>query len=53
MAISISQLKDHYISLDKDRHATAVVEKYTETATIKGYPKFRRTALNHDIIFTK
>ena len=35
MSISISQLKDHSISVDKSRYATSVVSKYLETETIK------------------
>ena len=35
MSIRISQLKDHYISVDQARYATAVVAKYLDTAKIK------------------
>ena len=33
--IRISQIKDHYISVNQDRYATSVVTKYLYTATIK------------------
>ena len=33
--IRISQIKDHYISVDQDRYATSIVEKYLDTDTIK------------------
>ena len=52
-SIRISQLKDHYISVDKSRYATPVVEKYLDTFTIKENSKFHKTTLNHDMIFTK
>ena len=35
MSISISQIKDHSISVDQARYATYVVEKYLVTDTIK------------------
>ena len=53
MYISISQLRDHYISFDQDRYATSVVEKYIYTATIKENSRFHNTALTRDMIFTK
>ena len=34
MSIRISQLKDHYISVDQARYATYIVEKYLDTATV-------------------
>ena len=33
--IRISQLKDHYISVDKAIYATYIVENYLDTSTIK------------------
>ena len=33
--IRISQLKDHYISVDKDRYSTYVVANYLDTSTMK------------------
>ena len=53
MSIRISQLKDHSISLDQARHATSIVAKYVDTATVKVSNKFYKTALPSDIIFTK
>ena len=35
ISIKISQLKNHYISVDEARYDTSVVEKYLDTATIK------------------
>ena len=35
MSISISQLRNYYISVDQDRYATYVVAKYVDTTTIK------------------
>ena len=35
MSIMISQVEDHYISLDQARYATSIVKKYLDTATIK------------------
>ena len=35
MTISISQLKDHSISVDQDNYATSVVENDLDTATPK------------------
>ena len=35
MSIRISQLKDHYISVDKARYANSIVGKYLDTATVK------------------
>ena len=34
-SIRISQLKDHYISVDQARYDTSVVAKYLDTVTIK------------------
>ena len=35
MSIRISQLRDHYISVDKSRYSKNVVGYYLDTATIK------------------
>ena len=53
MYIGISQRKDRSISVDKSRYATSFVTKYLDTSTIKENPNFHKTALPHDIIFTK
>ena len=38
MSIRISQLKDHYISVDQDSYATYIVEKYLDNDTIHENP---------------
>ena len=38
MSIRISQLKDHYISVEQASYATSIVEKYLDTDTIKENP---------------
>ena len=48
MSISISQLKDHYISVDQARYITYVVAKDLDTVIKK-----IKTTLPHDMIFTK
>ena len=53
MSIRISQLKYHYISLNKARYDTSVVEKYLDTDTINENSKFHKTTLPHDMIFNK
>ena len=53
MSIRISQLKDHYISVDQARYATSIVAKYLDTATVKVSNKFYKTTLPADMIFTK
>ena len=53
MSITISQMKDHSISVDHDRYATSIVAKYLYTATSKASTKFYRTTLPYDMIFIK
>ena len=53
ISIRISQIKDPSISVDQDRYASYIVEKYLDTATIKENSKFHKTNLPYDIIFTK
>ena len=53
MYIRISQLTDHYISVDQDIYATSVVAKYLGTAKIKDDSKFHNTTLTNDMVFTK
>ena len=53
MSIRISQLKDHYFSVDQDGYYTSAVAKYLDTSTIKENSKFHKTTLPHDMIFTK
>ena len=53
MSIRISQMKDHYISVDQARYANSIVENYLDTATVKASTKFYKTTLKSDMIFTK
>ena len=53
MSIRISQMKDHYISVDQARYANSIVENYLDTATVKASTKFYNTTLKSDMIFTK
>ena len=53
ISIRISQLKEHYISVDQARYATFVVAKYIDTVTMKENSKSYKTNLPHDMIFTK
>ena len=52
MSIRISQMKDHYISVDQARYSTSIVAKYLYTAKIKVSTKFYKTKLPADMIFT-
>ena len=53
MSIIISQLKDHYISVDQARYTTSIVAKYLGTATVKVRNKFYKITLPANMIFTK
>ena len=53
MSIRISQLKGDFISVDQDRYATSIVEKYFATATVKARKKCSKTTFPADMIFTK
>ena len=53
MPIRIYQMKDCSISVDHSRHATYIVAKYLDTATVKTGKRFYKTTLPSDIIFTK
>ena len=53
MSIIISQLKDHYISVDQARYDTSIVAKYLDTATVKVSKKFYKTTLPANMISTK
>ena len=46
-------MKDHFISVDQDRYATSIVEKYLYTATVNVSTKFYNTTFLADMIFTK
>ena len=53
MSIRISQMKDHFISVDQARYATYFVAKYLDTATVKVSTKFYKTTFSADMIFAK
>ena len=53
MAISISQIKGHSISIDQDIYATSVVGKYLDTNTVKTSKSFYDTTFPYNMIFTK
>ena len=46
-------MKDHSITMDQDRYATSIVEKYLDTARVKVSTKFYKITLPYDMIFTK
>ena len=53
ISISISQLKDHSISVDQAIYATSVMAKYLDTATFNTRTKFYKTIFQSGMIFTK
>ena len=53
ISIRISQLKDHFISVDQARYATSIVAKYLYTATVKVRKNLYKTKFPADMIFTK
>ena len=53
MSIRVSQIKDHYISVDDIRYATSIVTKYLDTDIFNKITKFLKTALSSDMIFNK
>ena len=53
MSIRISHMKDHSISVDKDRYATYIVAKYIDTTTVKKTTKCYKNNFPSDMIFTK
>ena len=53
MSTSISQIKNHYISVYQDRYATSLVSKYLYTAAVKTSTKFYKTSFLSNTIFTK
>ena len=53
MSISISYIKDHYISVYQAIYVTYIVAKYLDTATVKTSTKLYNTTFPHDIILTK
>ena len=53
MPIRISQMRDHYISVDQARYDNSIMDKYLDTAIVKTSTKFYTTTLPSDMIFTK
>ena len=53
MSISISQMKDHSISVYQARYTTSIVSKYLDTSTVKTSTIFYKTNFTSDMIFTK
>ena len=53
MRITISELKDHSISMHQAGYTTFVVAKYLNTVTTKENSEFHNTNLPHDMIFTE
>ena len=53
MSISISQLKDHSISVDQDRYFTDAVLKYLDNATRKEIPKYHKTKFPQYMVLAK
>ena len=53
ISISISQMKDHYISVDQAKYDTSIVNNYLDNATVKASTKFYKTTFPYDMIFSK
>ena len=51
MSIRISQIKDHYISVDQAIYATSIIAKCLYTATVS--TKFYKITFLSDMIFAK
>ena len=45
-------MKDNYISVDQDRYATSIMDKYMNTVTVNTSKFFYGTTLLYDMIFT-
>ena len=45
MPISISEMRDHSISVDQAIYTTSIVEKHLDTATVKANETFYETTL--------
>ena len=46
-------MKDHSISVDQDRYATSIFEKYLDNTTVKASTKFYNTTFPYDMILKK
>ena len=53
MSISISQMKEQYISVDQSRYSTSVVDKYMDTAKVNTSKNIYKNTFPSDMIFTK
>ena len=53
VSISITKLKDQFVSVDQARYATSVVAKYVDTVIVKTSKTFYKTTITSDVIFTK
>ena len=53
MSIIITQMRDHFISVEQSRYATYIIAKYLDTATVKTSKKFYNTNFPSGMIFTK
>ena len=53
MLISISQLKDHSISVYQAIYTTSIVAKYLDTDTVKKSTQFNNTTIPYYMIFTQ
>ena len=51
MSISISQIKDHSISIYQYRYATFILDQYIDTATVKKRKIIYNTTFPYDMIF--
>ena len=52
LSISISQMKDHSILVDKARYGTSVVDNYIDTTIVRTNKKSHKTNFISDMIFT-
>ena len=53
MSISISDMKDHSISVDQDRYSNSILDKYLDTATVKKSTNVYNSTFPYDIISTQ
>ena len=53
MSIIIYPMKDHSISLDQARYATSILDKYSDTDSVKTSTKFYKSTSPSDMILTK
>ena len=53
MSIRISQMRDHYISVDQARYDNSIMGKYLDIATVKTSRRFYTNTFPYDMVFTK